>query len=78
MNPHTLRKWLAERGCSFEETERTRGEGVAAVRVRRGPRESILPRSASAHTDLQDEDVRRIVADLGLPYEELPGPQGRR
>lgn len=78
MTPDTFRAWLAEKGCGFDETERQRGEGVAAIRVRRGPRETIMPRSASHHTDLPEEDVRRIVDDLGLSFEELPGQQGRR
>lgn len=77
MTPQTFRSWLADRGCSFEQTERDRGGGIAAVRVRRGPRESLIPDAAS-HKDLPDEDVRRIVDDLDLPYDELPGPQGRR
>jgi hypothetical protein len=76
MTPETFRKWLAERGCTFEDTERKRGEGVASVVVRCGPRRSELP-YASSRMDLQEEEVRRIMAELDLPFEELPGPQSR-
>ena len=77
MTPETFRAWLRDRGCSFDKTERGRGEGPVAVVVRRGPRRSLLP-DASSHADLKDEDVRRVVTELDLPYDELPGPQGRR
>ena len=77
MTPETFRNWLRDRGCSFEQTERKRGEGHVAVVVRRGPRRSVLP-DGSSQLDLKEDDVRRIVAELDLPYDELPGPQGRR
>ena len=77
MNPETFRHWLAERGCTFEQTERNRGEGVAEIVVRRGPRRAVMPLSAS-RMDLPEEDVRRIVDELELDYDELPGPQSRR
>lgn len=76
MNPQTFRRWLAERGCSFEDTERKRGEGVASVTVRCGSRRSVMP-SAASHMDLPEEDVRRIMHELDLPFDELPGPQSR-
>jgi hypothetical protein len=76
MTPQTFRSWLAERGCTFEQTEARRGEGVASIIVRCGSRRSEMP-YASSRMDLQDEEVRRIMAELELPYEELPGPQSR-
>ncbi|HEV7275159.1 MAG TPA: hypothetical protein VGN80_02620 [Devosiaceae bacterium] len=76
MTPETFRNWLAERGCTFEQTERQRGQGVASVIVRCGSRRSELP-NASSRKDLEDEEVRRIMDDLDLPYDELPGPQSR-
>ena len=66
MTPDIFRQWLRDRGCSFEEHERRRGEGVAAVTVRRGPHRSELP-LASSRMDLQEEDVRRVVEELDLP-----------
>lgn len=77
MNPQTFRHWLAERGCTFEETEHERGKGVAEIVVRRGPKRAVMPLSAS-RKDLPEESVRAIVDELGLPYHELPGPQSRR
>jgi hypothetical protein len=76
MTPETFRNWLAARGCSFEDTKRNRGEGVASVIVRCGSRRSEMP-YASSKMDLKDEEVRRIMDELDLPYEELPGPQSR-
>lgn len=76
MNAETFRKWLAERGCSFEQTEQKRGQGVASVVARREGRRSEIPYAASK-MDLQEEDVRRIVDELDLPFDELPGPQNR-
>lgn len=76
MTPETFRKWLAERGCTFEQTKSTRGEGVASVVVRCGPRRSEMP-NASSRMDLQEEEVRRIMAELDLPFDDLPGPQSR-
>lgn len=77
MTPQTFRSWLSDRGCTFEETERKRGEGVASVVVRREGRRSEMPYSSSTNIDLQEEDVRRIVNELDLPFEELPGPKSR-
>ncbi len=76
MNADTFRNWLAERGCRFEETERKRGQGPASVVVRREGRRSEMP-YAAAKMDLQEEDVRRIVEELDLPFHELPGPQSQ-
>lgn len=76
MNPQTFRRWLAERGCTFEDTERKRGEGATSVIVRCGGRRSEMPYAAS-HMDLQEEEVRRIMDELDLPFDELPGPQSR-
>lgn len=77
MNPQTFRKWLADRGCTFEQTERRGAEGVASVIVRRGGRRSEMPYAASSKIDLPEEEVRRIMDELDLPFEELPGPQSR-
>ncbi|MCT7374241.1 hypothetical protein [Chelativorans salis] len=76
MNAQTFRQWLTERGCTFEETERKRGEGFVSVVVRRKGRRSEMP-YASSRMDLQEEDVRRIMRELDLPFDELPGPQSR-
>jgi hypothetical protein len=75
MNPDTFRKWLTERGCTFEQHERAKGGlGHATVTVRREGRRSELP-MVGTKKDLDPDVVRRIVEDLDLPYGELPGPQ---
>lgn len=76
MTPDTFRRWLGERGCSFEEHERAKGKGVAAVTVRRHGRRAVLPDSAS-RKDLDPSVVGEIVETLGLDPRELPGPQSR-
>ena len=76
MTPETFRNWLSERGCTFEQTESKRGEGAASVVVRREGRRSEMPYAAS-RMDLPEADVRRIVEELDLPFEELPGPSNR-
>jgi hypothetical protein len=76
MNAQTFRYWLSEHGCTFEDTARKRGEGHTSVIVRRGPRRSELP-NTSSQMDLQEEEVRRIMDELDLPFDELPGPQSR-
>ena len=76
MTPDTFREWLRDRGCSFEQHESRRGGGVAAVTVKRGSKRSELPLAASK-MDLQEEDVRRVVEELELPFDELPGPSSR-
>jgi hypothetical protein len=76
MTPQTFRQWLAERGCTFEQTARDRGEGAASVIVKREGRRTEMPYAAS-RMDLPEQEVRRIMRDLDLPYEDLPGPQSR-
>jgi hypothetical protein len=46
------------------------------VTVRLGDRRAELP-DASTKKRLHDDVVRKIVSDLGLPYDELPGPKSR-
>jgi hypothetical protein len=76
MTPQTFRRWLAERGCSFEEHPHERGEGLPSVTVRREGRRAVLSDSTSRQ-DLDEREVRRIVDELGLDWRELPGPANR-
>jgi hypothetical protein len=46
------------------------------VTVRRGDRKSVLPNIGS-HKALDPRVVRKIVDDLGLDWNELPGPASR-
>jgi len=76
MNPETFRKWLRERGCTFEEHEHECGGGMPSVTVRRGEKRAVLHDSTS-RMDLDEREVRRVVEELGLDWNELPGPQSR-
>ena len=77
MESATLRQWLAERGCTFEAGRDTvRTEGHAYVTVRRGDRRAVLP-DVGTHLRLDPRVVRQIVDDLGLDWNELPGPSSR-
>jgi hypothetical protein len=75
MTPETLRRWLADRGCDFERHPREKSGGVPSVTVRRGGRKADIPDAASIHTDLDPEEVRRIVEALDLDWRELPGQE---
>ncbi len=75
MESATFRRWLAERGCTFERHERGKG-GRGQVMIRLSDRRAEL-RDSSTKKRLHDDIVRQIVADLGLRYDELPGPKSR-
>lgn len=73
MTPETFRRWLADRGCDFERHPREKSGGVPSVTVRRNGRKADIPAAASTHTDLDPEEIRRIVEALDLDWRELPG-----
>jgi hypothetical protein len=77
MESATFRRWLADRGCSFEPGKDTvQTAGHAHVTVRLGSRRAILP-DVGTHKRLEPETVRKIVDELGLDWKELPGPASR-
>ena len=78
MRSDTFRKWLAERGCTFEETKQAgkKAHGFADLVVRLEERRTEL-HVAGGHQDLDPREVRRVVEELGLDWNELPGPQSR-
>ena len=77
MEPATFRRWLSERGCTFEAGKDTVGaHGHAYVTVRRGDRKAILP-EVGTRKRLDPKVVRQIVEELGLDWNELPGPASR-
>jgi hypothetical protein len=76
MQSTTLRKWLAERGCTFESHPEHRHLGSSSVTVRLGSRCAELPFVGSKKR-LPEEVVRKAVADLGLDPAQLPGPKSR-
>jgi len=77
MEAATFRQWLTERGCSFEAGKDTAGtHGHAYVTVRRGGRRAVLP-EVGTKKRLDPRIVRQIVDELGLDWNELPGPASR-
>jgi hypothetical protein len=77
MEPDTFRRWLSERGCTFEAGKDTvQTHGHAYVTVRRGERRAVLP-EVGTKKRLDPRIVRQIVDDLGLDWNELPGPASR-
>ena len=77
MESATLRKWLADRGRSFEpgkDAVQTAGHAQATVRL--GNRRAILP-DVGAHKRLDHENVRKIVDELDPGWKELPDPASR-
>jgi hypothetical protein len=77
MESATFRQWLTEHGCSFDAGKDTiRTEGHAYVTVRLLNRRAVLP-DIGTHKRLDPEVVRKIVDELGLDWNELPGPSSR-
>lgn len=77
MQSETFRHWLAERGCAFKAgSDTVHKGGHAHVTVRLGDRRAVLP-DVGSHKPLDPRVVRQIVDDLGLKWEELPGPSSR-
>jgi hypothetical protein len=77
MQSATFRQWLSEHGCTFEAGRDTvKTAGHAYVTVRLGDRRAVLPEVGS-HKRLDPRVVRQIVDELGLDWNELPGPASR-
>lgn len=77
MESATFRKWLADRGCRFEAGKDTVDtHGHASVMVHRGDHKAVLP-EVGTHKALDPRVVRQIIDDLGLDWNELPGPKSR-
>ena len=77
MESSTFRKWLAERGCRFDQHEHDqRHAGHVTVTVHREGRKSVVPLGGSRQ-DLDPRDVRRACEELGLDWTQLPGPKSR-
>ena len=66
MESATFRKWLAERGCRFDQHEHEkRGEGQVIVTVHREGRKAEVPLGGS-HQILDARVVRQACEELGL------------
>jgi len=77
MESETFRKWLVERGCRIESGKDTIGvHGHPRVTVHLKDRKAILPEVGTKKA-LDQRTIRKIVSDLGLNWDELPGPISR-
>jgi hypothetical protein len=74
MRADTFKQWLEEQGCRFDEHSHDRGQGHAGAVAKFEGKKSVLPLTGT-HQDLDAEDVRRVVEDLGLDMTKLPGSQ---
>jgi hypothetical protein len=73
----TFRKWLADRGCRFEAgKDSVETDGHVYVTVHRENRRAVLPEVGTKKA-LDPRVVRQIVDDLGLDWNQLPGPTSR-
>ena len=72
MRADILKTWLAEKGCRFDEHAHDRKEGHGSLTVKLGGKHSVLP-LVGTHQDLKTEDVARILGELGLSADDLPG-----
>jgi hypothetical protein len=77
MESATFRKWLADRGCTFEQHATEHGpHGVASVTAHREGRKAVIPLVGS-HQRLDPRLVTEIVESLGLDPSDLPGEKSR-
>jgi hypothetical protein len=74
MRVDTFKNWLQKKGCRFNAHNHDRPGGHASLVVKLGNRHSTLP-LVGTHQDLDPSDVSRILLDLNLSAQELPGPQ---
>jgi hypothetical protein len=73
MRADTFKSWLESKGCSFDEQQHKRGTGPAGVIAKREGRKSEVPLTAT-NQDLKHQDITRVLKELGLEGEQLPGP----
>ena len=77
MESATFRKWLAERGCTFDQHPTAQGaHGTASVTAHREGRKAVIPLVGSRKR-LDPLQVKEIVESLGLDPSDLPGERGR-
>ena len=76
MEGATFRKWLADKGCSFDTQQEERGEGHGTLMIHREGRTAELSLAGSRH-ELDPRSVRKVCEALGLDWSDLPGPKGR-
>ena len=73
MRADTFKSWLRKKGCRFDAHNAHRGAGHSSLGIRLGDRRSTLP-LVGTHQNIPATDVSRILHDLNLNAQELPGP----
>jgi predicted PhzF superfamily epimerase YddE/YHI9 len=77
MESATFHKWLAERGCTFDQhAAAQRTHGIASVTVHREGRKALIP-LVGPRKRLDPRKVKEIVESLGLDPSDLPGEKSR-
>jgi hypothetical protein len=77
MESSTFRKWLAERGCTFDQHPTGQGtHGIATVTAHREGRKAMISLVGSRKR-LDPRQVKEIVESLGLDPSDLPGEKSR-
>jgi len=77
MESATFRKWLAERGCTFDKhATGHRPRGIASVTAHREGRKAEIPLVGSRKR-LDPREVKEIVESLGLDPSDLPREKSR-
>ena len=75
MRADTFKSWLRKKGCRFDTHHHDRGEGHSSLGIKLGERRSTLP-LIGTHQNIPATDVSRILHDLNLHAQDLPGPLG--
>ncbi len=75
MESATFRRWLADRGCRFDQHEQRRHEGPVTVTVHREGKRAEVP--LGSRQVLDPRIVRQACEELGLDWTQLPGPASR-
>ena len=73
MRADAFKSWLRKKGCRFDAHNRDRGEGHSSLGIKLGDRRSTLP-FVGTRQSIPAAEVSRILHDLNLPAQELPGP----
>lgn len=77
MESSTFRKWLADRGCAFDQHSTGQAtHGIASVTAHREGHKAVIPLVGSRKR-LDPRQVKEIVESLGLDPSELPGEKSR-
>ena len=76
MRADTFKNWLRKKGCRFDSHEHERGEGHSSLEIKLGDRRATLP-LVGTHQNIPAPDISRILHDLNLHAQDLPGPMGK-